>query len=61
MLTAKDSESYQVLGSEKGADDYVTKPFSPPPQPQWQELKLLNVRYKANAKGTDTRTTSIKG
>ncbi|WP_298789031.1 response regulator transcription factor [uncultured Marinococcus sp.] len=29
MLTAKDSESDQVLGFEFGADDYVTKPFSP--------------------------------
>src|SRR5690625_6661648 len=29
MLTAKDTESDQVLGLELGADDYVTKPFSP--------------------------------
>lgn len=29
MLTARDSESDQVLGLELGADDYVTKPFSP--------------------------------
>ena len=29
MLTARDSESDQVIGLEIGADDYVTKPFSP--------------------------------
>ena len=29
MLTARDTESDQVLGLEIGADDYVTKPFSP--------------------------------
>lgn len=29
MLTARDSDSDQVLGFEVGADDYVTKPFSP--------------------------------
>lgn len=29
MLTAKDTESDQVIGFEMGADDYVTKPFSP--------------------------------
>jgi len=29
MLTARSEESDQVLGLELGADDYVTKPFSP--------------------------------
>ena len=29
MLTAKDSESDEVIGLEIGADDYVIKPFSP--------------------------------
>lgn len=29
MLTAKDTESDEVIGFEIGADDYVTKPFSP--------------------------------
>jgi two-component system, OmpR family, response regulator ResD len=29
MLTAKDEEFERVLGLEIGADDYVTKPFSP--------------------------------
>jgi len=29
MLTAKDAESDVVVGLELGADDYITKPFSP--------------------------------
>ena len=29
MLTAKSHEAEKVLGLERGADDYVTKPFSP--------------------------------
>lgn len=29
MLTAKDTETDKVVGLELGADDYVTKPFSP--------------------------------
>jgi DNA-binding response OmpR family regulator len=29
MLTARDDETDRVIGLELGADDYVTKPFSP--------------------------------
>ena len=47
MLTAKGDESDVVTGLELGADDYVTKPFSP---------KILVARIKAvlRRKATDT-------
>jgi two-component system, OmpR family, response regulator len=48
MLTAKDTESDQVLGLEMGADDYVTKPFSP--------LALM-ARIKAVARRYNKSTT----
>lgn len=38
MLTARSGESDEVLGLEAGADDYVTKPFSP---------KVLKARVRA--------------
>lgn len=38
MLTAKDDEIDKIVGLELGADDYMTKPFSP---------KELNARIKA--------------
>jgi two-component system, OmpR family, response regulator len=45
MLTAKDSESDQVLGLEMGADDYVTKPFSP--LALMARIKAVTRRYKS--------------
>ncbi|QLC65973.1 response regulator [Flavobacterium sp. LPB0248] len=37
LLTARDSNTFQIEGLENGADDYVTKPF---------HLELLRVRIK---------------
>lgn len=46
MLTAKDSESDQVLGLEMGADDYVTKPFSP--LALMARIKAVSRRHSAS-------------
>jgi two-component system, OmpR family, response regulator len=52
MLTAKDSESDQVLGLEMGADDYVTKPFSP--LALMARIKAVTRRYSKVSEGNET-------
>ncbi len=48
MLTALSEESDRVLGLENGADDYVTKPFSP------RELTLRVQAVLRRARASDT-------
>jgi len=52
MLTAKGEEDDRVRGLEKGADDYVTKPFSP---------RELVSRVKAVLRRTEGATGSMHG
>ena len=49
FLTARDSEVDRVVGLELGADDYVTKPFSPPE---------VVARVKAVLRRVDPATTT---
>lgn len=59
MLTAKDSESDEVIGLEIGADDYVTKPFSP--LTLVARIKSLLRRVSnAGAHGSDELTYDIE-
>ncbi|HUG09580.1 MAG TPA: response regulator [Opitutaceae bacterium] len=46
MLTAKAAETDRIVGLEIGADDYVTKPFSP------RELVLRVKKLLSRARGT---------
>jgi two-component system phosphate regulon response regulator PhoB len=54
MLTARAAEMDRVLGLELGADDYVTKPFSP------RELVLRIKKLLARAKAADDPVSQLR-
>ena len=56
MLTARDSESDQVIGLEIGADDYVAKPFSP--LTMMARIKALHRRI---GRGTSSEAPTSSG
>jgi DNA-binding response OmpR family regulator len=57
MLTAKAGEDDRIRGLELGADDYVTKPFSP----REVLLRVQAILRRAGAVGDAAATTSFGG
>ena len=58
MLTARDTEIDKIIGLEMGADDYVTKPFSP--RELVARVKAV-LRRSEDAPSTTNRTIEIEG
>ena len=58
MLTGRKDEADRVMGLELGADDYLTKPFSPREHLQFNRLgathagRLAGAGYLSDAPGT---------
>src|SRR5258708_36740028 len=57
MLTAKDGELSRVVGLEIGADDYVTKPFSP----REQTARVRSILRRAARECAPPSPTPFRG
>lgn len=57
MLTARDSETDTIIGLEVGADDYVTKPFSP----REVVARLLAVLRRAEERPITAKVRTVGG
>jgi DNA-binding response OmpR family regulator len=57
MLTARDDETDKVVGLELGADDYVTKPFSP--RELAARVRAVLRRHAADASGDVIRAGDV--
>jgi DNA-binding response OmpR family regulator len=57
MLTARDDETDKVVGLELGADDYVTKPFSP--RELAARVRAVLRRHAADAGGDVIRAADL--
>ncbi|MBO1004504.1 response regulator transcription factor [Pseudogracilibacillus auburnensis] len=55
MLTAKDDEYDKIYGLEMGADDYLTKPFSPK-----ELIARINAILRRTDRSTDYETPELK-
>lgn len=55
MITARDDEVEKLIGLETGADDFLSKPFSP------RELKArVNAMFRRPRRGTQVMTTGAR-
>ncbi len=61
MLTARAAEGDRVLGLELGADDYVTKPFSPKELAARVRAVLRRGRYGASSAATAGGPLAVAG
>jgi two-component system, OmpR family, alkaline phosphatase synthesis response regulator PhoP len=61
MLTAKDDEFDKVLGLELGADDYMTKPFSPREVVARVKAILRRTNYQPEIENTDNSEKIVIG